>query len=140
MITLRTESALCDSEVGDNHGVVATGGNAFVVQVCMRIAGVTGANQAGLAVLERGRRIGALRSGHEPEQWLLVDLPGQKGSSTWRPDSLRQVARPEAGRHPAKHVRRAQQRQARYGSLGKTRQAGGPTGLRYRQACAQVPQ
>ena len=34
----------------------------------MRIAGVTGANQAGLAVLERGGRIGDLRSGHEPEQ------------------------------------------------------------------------
>ena len=44
----------------------------------MRIVGVTGANQAGLAVLERGGRIGALRSGHEPEQWLLDDLPGQK--------------------------------------------------------------
>jgi hypothetical protein len=29
----------------------------------MRIAGVTGANQAGLAVIERGGRIGALRSG-----------------------------------------------------------------------------
>jgi hypothetical protein len=44
----------------------------------MRIAGVTGANQAGLAVIERGGRIGALRSGHEPEQWLLDDLPRQK--------------------------------------------------------------
>ena len=44
----------------------------------MRIAGVTGANQAGLAVLERGGRIGALRSGHEPEQWLLDDLPRRK--------------------------------------------------------------
>ena len=44
----------------------------------MRIVGVTGANQAGLAVLERGGRIGALRSGHEPERWLLDDLPGQK--------------------------------------------------------------
>ena len=33
----------------------------------MRIAGVTGANQAGLAVIERGGRIGAMRSGHEPE-------------------------------------------------------------------------
>ncbi len=31
----------------------------------MRIAGVTGANQAGLAVIERGGRIGALRSGHD---------------------------------------------------------------------------
>ncbi len=44
----------------------------------MRIARVTGANQAGLAVIERGGRIGALRSGHEPERWLLDDLPGQK--------------------------------------------------------------
>ena len=44
----------------------------------MRIAGVTGANQAGLAVLEHGGRIGALRSGHETERWLLDDLPGQK--------------------------------------------------------------
>jgi hypothetical protein len=49
----RAKSALCDGEVGDNHGVVATGGNAFVVEVCRRIAGVTGANQAGLAVIER---------------------------------------------------------------------------------------
>ena len=65
-------------EVGDNHGVVATGCNAFVLQVCRRIAGVTGANQAGLAVLERGGRICALGSGHEPEQCLLDDLPRQK--------------------------------------------------------------
>ena len=71
-------ASLCDGEVGDNHGLVATGGNAFGIQVCRRIAGVTGANQAGLAVIERGGRIGALRSGHEPERWLLDDLPGQK--------------------------------------------------------------
>jgi len=44
----------------------------------MRIARVTGANQAGLAVIERGGRIGALRSGHEPERWLLDNLPRQK--------------------------------------------------------------
>ena len=67
-----------DAAAGDNHGVVATGGNAFVVGVCVRIAGVTGANQAGLAVLERGGRIGALRSGREPGRWLLDDLPRQK--------------------------------------------------------------
>jgi hypothetical protein len=44
----------------------------------MRIAGVTGANQAGLAVIERGGRIGALRSGHEPERWLLMISLGRK--------------------------------------------------------------
>ncbi len=39
----------------------------------MRIAGVTGPNQAGLAVIERGGRIGALRSGHEPSGgcWMI---------------------------------------------------------------------
>ena len=62
----------------------------------MRIAGVTGANQAGLAVLARGGRIGALRSGHEPERWLLDDLPRQKD------------LRPNVRAHCARHdLRRA---------------------------------
>jgi hypothetical protein len=65
---------------------------------------------------------------------------GRKIFDPVSPGSLRQVARPEAGRHPAKHVRRAQQRQARYGSLGKTRQAGESIGLRHRRTHAQVPQ
>ena len=44
----------------------------------MRIAGATGPNQAGLAVIERGGRIGALRSGHEPSGSCWMTSQGRK--------------------------------------------------------------
>ena len=106
----------------------------------MRIAGVTGANQAGLAVLERGGRIGALRSGHETERWLLDDLPGQKDL---RPSVQAHCARwhdlGRAGIPPRTSAAHSNARRVT-ASLGKTRQAGESTGLRHRRTHAQVPQ
>ena len=106
----------------------------------MRIAGVTGANQAGLAVIQRGGRIGALRSGHEPERWLLDDLPGQKDlrpsfqahCARWH--DLRRASIPPSTFAAHNNARRVT------ASLSKTRRAGESINLRHRRTHAQVPQ